>query len=64
MSRPTAQPIEETEGEPVTSDDYFSDDRGLQGHHRGGLMRRRYIPDEDRLPVELDHFVDPSEIWG
>ena len=34
---------------------------GVRSAH-GGAMRRRRVDDE-REPVELDRFIDPSELW-
>lgn len=35
---------------------------GVRSAH-GGAMRRRRLSEDEREPVELDRFIDPSELW-
>lgn len=60
---PSAVPLQDEESiggdeEPLR---YVAD--GVRPAHNGAMRRKRSVDDE-RLPdVELDRFIDPSELW-
>jgi hypothetical protein len=58
----TALPLDGEESVVGDADPVSVIGDGVRSAH-GGAMRRRRLQDDEREPVELDRFVDPSELW-
>lgn len=59
----TAIPLDGEESSLSDTEDpiaYVAD--GVRAAHSGAMRRRRIVEDEHE-PVEIDRFIDPSELW-